>query len=58
MPSGRRNYETESAASSLGGSHTQINLDSKMTGIAKETRHEILAKINVPVDINAWHVCG
>ena len=27
----------------------------KMTGIAKETRHEILTKINVPVDINAWH---
>ena len=26
----------------------------KMTGIAKETRHEILTKINVPVDINAW----
>jgi len=27
----------------------------KMTGIAKETRHEILTQIKVPIDPNTWH---
>jgi hypothetical protein len=27
----------------------------KMTGIAKETRHEILTQIRVPIDPNTWH---
>ena len=27
----------------------------KMTGIAKETRHEILTQIKVPIDHNTWH---
>jgi len=27
----------------------------KMTGIAKETRHEILTKVDVPVDPKKWH---
>lgn len=27
----------------------------KMTGIAKETRSEVLTKIDVPIDTNTWH---
>ena len=27
----------------------------KMTGIAKETHHEVLTKINVPIDTDTWH---
>ena len=27
----------------------------KMTGISKETRSEVLTKMNVPVDTNTWH---
>ncbi len=32
-----------------------VQLAAKMTGISKETRSEVLTKIDVPVDTSTWH---